>query len=59
MSNQLSFWEGVRAGWAKEWKIGNPLRIIRLAFFTVWYSLIYFLFVIVPRALMGMTNWRK
>ena len=56
---KMTFWEGVKVSWARELQIGNPLRIIRLAFGTVWYSLIYFLFVMVPRALTGKTDWRK
>lgn len=58
MAKKISFVEGVVISWRKEWQIGDPLRIARLAFFTVWYGLAY-MWIFVRRALTGKTDWRK
>ena len=45
MNKKILFLEGVVISWRKELQIGNPLRIARLAFFTVWYGIEYFVIV--------------
>ncbi len=63
MKKKMTFAEGVKISWKRELEIGNPLRIIRLAFGMVYYGFVYFFFVYVPRmiarALIGDTDWKK
>ncbi len=60
---KMTYWEAVVISWRNEWERGDPWRIIRLAFFTVYYSFVYYVFIYVPRmiarALMGDTDWTK
>jgi hypothetical protein len=37
----MYFIEGLRNDWSRELKIGNPGRILRLAFFTIVYGAVY------------------
>lgn len=46
--SKLSFGEAVVISWKKEMKIGNPWRILQLAFFTLVYGSAY-CFYVVPR----------
>ena len=42
--SKMTFAEGLKLSWKRELEIGDPRRIIRLAFATVWYGVIYVLF---------------
>jgi len=42
----MTFWEAVKISWRKELKLGKLGRILRLAFFTVIYSLVHVFYVL-------------
>ncbi len=47
--HNLKFQQAVRLSWERELQIGDPWRIIQLAFGTVYMSVYYFLFVVLVR----------
>ena len=46
----MTFAEGLRLSWKRELEIGDPKRITRLVFATVYYGAIHFLFFVLPNA---------
>ena len=58
--SKLTFREGVIISWKREIKIGNPRRILELAFFTLVYGAVHYLFVVptklIERLLSGNDN---
>ncbi len=45
MSKQ-TFSEGVKISWEREIKIGDPWRILQLAFFTLVYGAVHYLYIV-------------
>jgi len=47
---KMTFSEGVKLSWQREMQIGDPWRLLRLAFWTVWLSIYRVPVVLIPRA---------
>lgn len=50
----MTFAQGLKISWQRELEIGDPWRILRLAFFTVHYSWIHVLCYVIPNALIAL-----
>ncbi len=46
---KMTFFEAIKTSWQNELRIGNPWRIARLAFWTVWLSIYRVVVVLIPR----------
>lgn len=51
---KMTFTQGLKISWQRELEIGDPLRILRLAFFTVRYGWIHVLCYVIPNALIAL-----
>lgn len=43
---KVTYWEAVVISWRRELKLGDPWRIARLTFWTVWLTLVHYLIAI-------------
>jgi hypothetical protein len=54
-----TFAESVKISWRKELQTKNPRRILRLAFFIVYYGAIHYLYVVPMTALIRLLGLKK
>lgn len=48
---KMTFAEGLRISWHRELQSGDPVRIVRLAFFSLYFGTIHLVFFSFPNAL--------
>jgi len=51
MTLKISFVEGLKISWKRELENGDPVRIVRLALFTLYYGTIHLVFFAFPNAM--------
>ena len=56
MKKQMTFGEGIKLSWKQELEIKDPERILRLAWFTVYFGAIHLLFFALPNQLVRLAK---
>lgn len=54
---KMTFAEGLKLSWQREWQIGDPWRIARLAFSTVYYGAIHVFLFVLPSKMIELGRW--